>query len=400
MACIPAWMIATLAAAVGCATYANDASAQLLRDTPAPSPTPAARESLAIPKGAAQRSQLHIVGSSSMAVFIETISREFVAATGFAQPLVELAGGREGIRAFCTSTGIGFPDVVASSRRMVKAEYSACLENGMLDIIEVPIGYDGVIIATERGDPVFNITPRHMYLALAAEVPRDFVLTSNIHREALREAEALPGEDFIDNPFKRWIEIDARLPDVPISVYGPGPGSATRDFVNVALIEAGCRNFKAIRSIYTATDRFRQCISLRGAPYYVAVPEPFEAKVVDALIGGDVGTLGLVTFDLFDRYKERIVALPVLDQMPTYEALVEDTYPLRRTIFFYFKRAHMLDANGVGIVAGLRQYMDLLTQERIFGTDGLLDRIGLVPLPSAERVAARRDAGTLKRLSR
>lgn len=374
------------------------ASSQLLRDV---APTmPSLREALALPTDKASRHEISIVGSTSMSFYTDAVVRDLVAKTGIAPPIVRGTGTREGIRAFCAGRGTAFPDIVAASRRMTTSEFNACVDNGIVDIIELAIGLDAIVIVTEKGEPVFNLTPRHFYLALAAEVPRRFVMTANVSHQIAEAATQAVGEDFVDNPFTRWSEIDSSLPDTPIQVYGPSVDSGTRDFINGQVLEAGCRNFKPIKDIYGAADRVRQCTTLRAAPYFNEVEEPFENKVIAAVLADGVGTLGLVTFDTFEREQKRVEPLPMLGRLATAETIANGEYPLRRRVYYYVKRAHMRDSRGVGVVVGLREFMADLTREEVIGPGGLLDKIGLVPLGVDDRARARRDAGTLRRMDR
>jgi phosphate transport system substrate-binding protein len=362
--------------------------------------SPMLRDALAIQGAKAARAQIRIVGSGSMHDLTQAVAKDLVAKTGLSEPIVEPVGTREGIREFCAGIGPQFPDIVAASRRITKSEYTACLDNGIVDIIEVPIGLDAVILVTEKGDTVFGLTARHIYLALAAQVPREFVMTANVPPGVARVALQAHGEPFLDNPFTFWSQIDSRLPDIPIRVYGPSIAAGTRDFVNGAIMEAGCRYFKPIRSIPSAAERVRQCTTYRGSPQYVDVPEPYEEQVINVVMGDEDGTLGIVTFDILEKYKDQVVPLPYNGLTVSEELIANGEYPLRRTIYYYVKRAHMLNAKGEGVVRGLREFMADLTHEGIIGPDGLLDRIGLVPTAAAEREIARRNVGILKRLER
>lgn len=362
--------------------------------------SPMLRDALAIQGVKAARPQIRIVGSSSMHDLTLAVAKDVMAKTGLSEPIVEAVGTREGMRLFCAGIGPDFPDIVAASRRISKSEYTACLDNGIADIIEVPIGLDAVILVTEKGDTVFNLTARHLYLALAHQVPRDFVVTANVPQGIARVALQAHGEPFIDNPFTFWNQIDSRLPAIPIKVYGPSITAGTRDFVNGALMEAGCRYFKPIRNIPSAAERVRQCTTYRGSPQYVDVPDPYEEYVIDVVMGDDDGTLGIVTFGILEKYKDKVVPLPYNGLTVSEGLIANGEYLLRRTIYYYVKRAHMLNAEGEGVVSGLRQFMANLTLEEIIGPDGLLDRMGRVPSDAADRETARRNVGILKRLER
>ncbi len=362
--------------------------------------SPMLRDALAIQDVKAARPQIRIVGSSSMHDLTLAVAKDVMAKTGLNEPIVEAVGTREGMRLFCAGVGAEFPDIVAAVRRITKSEYTACMDNGIVDIIEMPIGLDAVILVTEKGDTVFNLTARHLYLALAHQVPREFVVTANVPPGIARMALLAYSEQFLDNPFTFWNQIDSRLPAIPIKVYGPSITAGTRDFVNSAIMEAGCRYFKPIRNIPSAAERVRQCTTYRGSPQFVDVPDPYEDNVVSVVLGEDDGTLGIVTFAILEKYKDQVVPLPYNGLTVSEEMIAGGEYPLRRTIYYYVKRAHMLNAKGEGVVRGLREFMADLTNEATIGPEGLLDRMGRVPSAAVERETARRNAGILKRLER
>lgn len=394
------WSLAALILLAGVGTWAlNEAQGQSMTAQGLPL-SPMLRDALAIQDARAARPQIRIVGSSSMHDLTLAVAKDVMAKTGLSEPIVDAVGTREGMRLFCAGIGPQFPDIVAASRRITKAEYTACLDNGIADIIEVPIGIDAVILVTEKGDTVFGLSARHLYLALAAQVPREFVVTANVPPGVARVAIEAHGEPFLDNPFTFWSQIDSRLPSIPIRVYGPSTTAGTRDFVNGAIMEAGCRHFKAVRNIPSAAERVRQCTTYRGSPQYVDVPDPYEEQVINVVLGDDDGTLGIVTFGILEKYKDQVVPLPFNDVIVSEERVANGEYPLRRTIYYYVKRAHMLNAKGEGVVRGLRDFMADLTNEAVIGPNGLLDRMGRVPSAAAEREIARRNVGILKRLER
>jgi len=391
------WLIAALAMLVSLATLDGAWAQQSAQNLQL---SPMLRDALSIQTNKAARSQIRIVGSSSMHEITLAVAKDVRVKTGLTEPTVEPVGTREGMRLFCAGIGPAFPDIVAASRRITKSEYTACLDNGIADMIEVPIGLDAVALVTEKGDTVFGLTARHLYLALAAQVPRDFVVTANVSPGIARVAQEAYGEPFLDNPFTFWNQIDSQLPTIPIKVYGPSIVSGVRDFVNGAIMEAGCRYFKAIRGIPSAAERVRQCTTYRGSPQYVDVPEPYEEQAINVVLGDDDGTLGIVNFGILTKYKDQVVPLPYNGLMVSQELVARREYPLRRPVYYYVKRAHMLNDKGEGVVSGLRAFMADMTHEEIIGPRGLIERMGLVPSAAVERETARRNVGILKRLER
>jgi len=143
-----------------------------------------------------------------------------------------------------------------------------------------------------------------------------------------------------------------------------------------------------------------QCTTMRAKPFFAEVPEPFEEKIINVVLGDEVGTLGVVTFDTYHTRSAELDQMPIMDMIATEENVSSGEFPLRRSIYYYVKRAHMLNAKGEGVVRGLREFMADVTRDEIMGPGGLLDKLGLVPLPDTERAMARQNVGILKRLER
>ena len=71
------------------------------------------------------------------------------------------------MKLFCSGVGINHPDITNSSRRMKKSEFDTCMKNGVEEIIEVQIGYDGIVIANALKAADLNISRKDLFLALA-----------------------------------------------------------------------------------------------------------------------------------------------------------------------------------------------------------------------------------------
>ena len=76
--------------------------------------------------------------------------------------------------------------------------------------------------------------------------------------------------------------------------------------------------------------------------------------------------------------------------MPSTATIAEGTYPVSRPLFFYVKKAHL------GVIPGLKEYVEFFLSDDMVGPDSPLALYGLVPAPDAEREAARAkfEAGT------
>jgi phosphate transport system substrate-binding protein len=189
--------------------------------------------SLAAPAFA--RDTLHIVGSSTVYPFSTAVAENFGAQTDFPTPIVESTGSGGGMKLFCAGVGEGTPDITNASRRMKANEWKLCHQNGVTDIVEVKIGFDGIVFANAIDAPTFNLTLKQVFLAFAAQVP---VTDDNC---ALK-----------DNPYTKWSQIDPSLPDTKIEAYGPPPTSGTRDaFVEIAM-EKGAKQISCLKALRSA----------------------------------------------------------------------------------------------------------------------------------------------------
>nr|WP_267884014.1 substrate-binding domain-containing protein [Halarcobacter anaerophilus] len=157
------------------------------------------------------RDQIKIVGSSTVYPFSSAVAEELGATTKYPTPVVESTGSGGGMKLFCAGNGLNTPDITNASRRMKTKEFKLCEENGVTDITESVIGYDGIAFAQDKSNNAFNVTREQLALAVAEEVP------------------SKDGKSLIKNPYKNWSDIDSSLPNREIIVYGPPKSSGTRD---------------------------------------------------------------------------------------------------------------------------------------------------------------------------
>jgi phosphate transport system substrate-binding protein len=182
------------------------------------------------PQGADARDQIRIVGSSTVYPFATVVAEEFGRSTGNKTPIIESTGTGGGLKLFCSGVGVSHPDVTNASRRIVQSEVDLCASNGVGEITEVKIGYDGIVLANSKKTARQELTLRHIFLALAKQVPA-------------------PNGDLVPNPHRTWKDVDPTLPDVKIEVLGPPPTSGTRDAFNELALEGGCKTFPELKAL-------------------------------------------------------------------------------------------------------------------------------------------------------
>ena len=334
----------------------------------------AAMAMLATTGAALARDQIRIVGSSTVFPFATTVAERFGKTTDFKTPVVEATGSGGGLKLFCAGVGTRFPDIANSSRRIKASEVEMCAGNGVVDIVEVKIGYDGIVIANSKKAKQFDLTLRDVFLALAREVPGD-------------EAQ------LIANPYKTWKDLNADLPAVRIEVLGPPPTSGTRDaFVELAM-EGGCKSFDWIKAL-AATDgaKFKSvCHTIREDGAYVEAGE--NDNLVVKKLEANPDALGIFGFSFLDQNADKVQGSLIEGAEPDFGLIANGEYPVSRPLYIYVKAAH------VGGIPGIAGFLDELTSDRAVGKDGYLGDKGLIPMPDDEREEWRKAAAELKPLS-
>jgi phosphate transport system substrate-binding protein len=332
-----------------------------------------------------QRKELLIVGSSTVEPYaraaVEALQRDYV----MPPPTFSLNGTTDGIKRYCAGVGAKYPDIVVAARVMEKGEFDTCMENGVLDTIEVKIGQTAFIVVAKKGDPVFNITPRMMYFALAKEIPED-------------------GE-FERNPFTTWRQIDKAAPDMPINVIIPTSESGLRSRFDDNFLQGGCRHLKLIDAIFSAAERVPRCITLRTDGHITQLDESkvndtYGELLIAAMAKAPAGTLGLAAYPTYLRNKDKFDVLPVDGVLPDHDSISDYSYEMTSDLRFYFKRAHMRNNEGQGVVRGIRELMTEITKETAMGEGGYFESLGLISFPDDTRDEMRRNVARLVRFKR
>ena len=304
------------------------------------------------------RDQIRIVGSSTVFPYAQAVSEEFANLTGFPAPVVESTGTGGGMRIFCGGVGVGYPDITGASRAMTQTEYDLCVANGVTNISEVLIGFDGLSIAQSFDGPELNLTKAQIYMALAAEVP--------------------VGGEIVDNPFTRWSQIDPSLPDVEITVFGPPPTSGTRDaFVELVMVE-GCEAFETVVAL--ENGRFDEvCERMRQDGPFIEAGE--NDNLIVQRLGADENALGIFGYSFLFENQDSLKAVPIDGVLPNEVTIADGNYGVSRPLFFYVKNAHR------GVILGLQEFVEEYVAEAAFGPGGYLSGRGLIPLPDEQRAA-------------
>lgn len=308
------------------------------------------------------REYISIVGSSTVYPFATVVAEQFGRATEFRTPKIEATGSGGGMKLFCAGVGPQHPDVSNSSRRIKSSEFEQCRANGVHDVVEVKIGYDGIVLANARKAAQYDLSRRDIFLALARDVP------------------APDGsETFVPNPYSTWRDVNPELPALEIEVLGPPPTSGTRDaFVELAM-EGGCKTFAWIEKMKAADKNAykARCHTIREDGAYVEAGE--NDNLIVQKLEVNPAALGIFGFSFLDQNTDKVQGSLVDGVEPSFDAIAAGDYPVSRPLYAYVKKAH------VDIIPGIQEFLAEFTSEAAWGPEGYLSDRGLIPMPDYER---------------
>jgi phosphate transport system substrate-binding protein len=309
------------------------------------------------------RDYVYVVGSSTVYPFATVVAERFGRGSEFKTPKIESTGSGGGLKLFCAGIGVDHPDVANSSRAIKQSEVDTCAQNGVTEIVEVKIGYDGIVIANAIGGESVELSRKDIFTALAKEVPG--------------ESEG----ELVENPYKTWADVNPALPAERIEVLGPPPTSGTRDaFVELAM-EGGCQAVPWIKALKSSDgDRYKAiCHTIREDGAFVEAGE--NDNLIVQKLEANPNAFGIFGFSFLDQNAEKVKGAPVDGVSPTFDAIANGDYPVSRPLYFYAKKAH------VGVIPGLRGFLNEFSSERAWGEEGYLSERGLIPMPDEERSA-------------
>ena len=297
------------------------------------------------------RDQIKIVGSSTVFPYTQAVAEEFGKKTGGKAPVVESTGTGGGMKIFCQGVGEANPDLTGASRAMKKSEFELCTKNGVTDITEILIGYDGLSMAQSKKAKPMDVTKEQVFLALAAEVP--------------------DGDKLVPNPYKKWSDIDKSLPDIAITAYGPPPTSGTRDaFVELAMHE-GCMELDYFKK---HEDQVKdKCTPMRQDGPFIEAGE--NDNLIVQRIEADPNAVGIFGYSFLYENQDKLQGVKIGGVEPSFDTIGDGSYGLSRPLFFYIKNAHR------NVIPGLNDFVVEYTSNEAMGEGGYLSERGLVVLP-------------------
>ena len=316
---------------------------------------------------AAGRDYISVVGSSTVYPFSTVVAERFGKSTSFKTPKIESTGTGGGMKLFCKGNGVDTPDITNASRKIKPSELKMCHDNGVTDVVEVLIGYDGIVVANEINSHTFNLSLNDLFLALAKEVPTE------------KEGE------LVANPYTHWNEVNAALPAVKIEVLGPPPTSGTRDaFVELAM-EGGCKNFPWIKATKDSDkSKYKSiCHSIREDGAYIEAGE--NDNLIIQKLQKNPEALGIFGFSFLDQNTDLVKGALIGGAAPEFETIATGDYPISRPLYFYVKKSHVAE------IPGMNEFLTEFSSKKAMGQEGYLTDKGLIPLDEDKYMKVKTD---------
>ena len=316
---------------------------------------------------AVARDQVQIAGSSTVLPYAKIVAETFGETfPDFKTPIVESGGSSGGLKEFCKGVGPNTIDIANSSRPIKESEIEACKAAGVTEIQEVRIGYDGIVFATDSGNADLKLEPKDLYLALAAEIVVDGKLVAN--------------------PYKKWSEVNKDLPDAEIAAYIPGEKHGTREVFEEKILAEGCKAAGAQDVIKAAVadekEQHAKCVAVRKDGLAVDIDGDYTETL--ARIAANKSGIGVFGLSFYENNADKLKVATVSGVVPSTETIASGEYPVSRPLFFYVKKAHL------GVIPGLKDYVEFFTGDDMIGPDSPLAEYGLVAAPDAEREEIRK----------
>ena len=315
------------------------------------------------------RDQVQIAGSSTVLPYANIVAESFGKANdGIRTPIIESGGSGSGIKRFCEGLGEGTIDIANASRKIRESELEDCKKNGVTEIMEIQFGYDGIVFAVDAKSSDWNVEPKDLYLALAAEVPKDGALVAN--------------------PHKTWKEVNDTLPDWPIVAYIPGEKHGTREVFEEKVLHEGCKATGGLdlhKAKAEGDDAAKKkaadksCLQVRKDGASVDIDGDYTETL--ARLSSNPTGVGVFGLSFYENNTDKLKVATLSGVSPSVETISSGQYPVSRPLQFYVKKAH------IGTIPGLKEFVEFFVSDRMIGPEGPLAEYGLVPSPDDERKA-------------
>ncbi len=312
---------------------------------------------------ASARDQVQVAGSSTVLPYASIVAEAFGENTDYPTPVIESGGSSAGLKRFCQGVGEEHTDVANASRKIREKELAACAENGVTDIIEVRIGYDGIVFASQISGPDYSaFTPSDIFNALAPKVIVDGAL--------------------VDNPHTQWADFNGDLPATDILAFIPGTKHGTREVFEEKVVATGCEATGAkaamIAGGMSEDDAEDACLEVRTDGRSVDIDGDYTETL--ASINANANGIGVFGLAFYENNTDKLKVATMSDVAPSTETIASGEYPVSRPLYFYIKKAH------IGVIPGLKEYAQFFISNELAGPDGPLATYGLVSDPELDVV--------------
>lgn len=313
----------------------------------------------------AARDQVQVAGSSTVLPYASIVAEAFGENFDFPTPVVESGGSSAGLKRFCQGVGTEHTDIANASRAIREKEIKVCAENGVTDIIEVRIGYDGIVFASQFTGPAYTaFTQSDIFNALAPKVMVDGAL--------------------VDNPYTKWSDFNADLPSDDILAFIPGTKHGTREVFEEKVIAVGCEATGAMEAMIAGgmseDDAEDACLEVRTDGRSVDIDGDYTETL--ASIDANSNAIGVFGLAFYENNTDKLKVATMAGVEPTTETISAGDYPVSRPLFFYIKKAH------IGVIPGLKEFAEFFVADEIAGPDGPLAQYGLVSDPELSATQA------------
>ncbi|SIT78670.1 phosphate ABC transporter substrate-binding protein, PhoT family [Yoonia rosea] len=304
------------------------------------------------------RDNVQVAGSSTVLPYASIVAEAFGDNFDFPAPVVESGGSSAGLARFCEGVGENTIDIANASRAIRENEIAACAEAGVTDIIEVRIGYDGIVFASQIDGPAFTaFEPSDIFNALAPMVMVDGAL--------------------VENPHTKWSDFNADLPDADILAFIPGTKHGTREVFEEQVIAAGCEATGAMEAMIAGgmseDDAEDACLAVRTDGRSVDIDGDYTETL--ARIAANTNGIGVFGLAFYENNTDKLKVATMSGVEPTTETIAAGVYPVSRPLYFYIKAAH------IGVIPGLQEFANFFISDEVAGPSGPLAAYGLVSDP-------------------
>lgn len=307
----------------------------------------------------AARDTIQIAGSSTVLPYASIVAEEFGNTfPQFETPVVGSGGSSGGLKQFCRGIGDNTIDIANASRQIKTSELVECKKNNVNKVLEIKIGYDGIVFASDAKKAAYKLRPQHVFAALAAELPSKGKM--------------------VPNPYTRWNQIDVTLPNEPITLVIPASNHGTREVFQEKMVDEGCETYAAIASLDKDAKK-KACSTFRKDGRVIEISGDYTETL--ARLKTSPNAVGVFGLGFYDQNRDKLRVATVNNVAPSEKTILNRTYPVSRPLYFYVKGEHL------NTITGLQQFTEYFLNKKVSGKGSKLEKAGLIALSDKERAA-------------